>query len=634
MSTPAAAEEVPVIKSLDHMENKPSFGDIPIECIEASKTNPRKIFATDKLDDLAASIKEHGVAQPILVRPIRTDGTGITWFEIVAGERRWRASKLAGKDTVPAIVRNLSDIAALEIQVIENLQRQDLHPLEEAEGYEVLMKEANYSSETMAEKVGKSKAYVYASLKLCALVAKVRKLFYDGLLTKSTALLVARIPVTALQEKAAKEITSGYNGVMSTRNAFVHIEHNYMLHLKKANFKPSDADLIPAAGSCSACPKRTGNQPEIYSDVNADVCTDPGCYKSKVDAHVIKIKQLAAAKGQTVISGAEAKKVMPHSYSNGLGGGYVDLDVINQNDEKRRTYRQLIAKSDVPIALLESPHGPDIKEVVRVADIKNLLKEKGVSISSSAGQANAERDREREQEAKAKVERAYRTELFTQIHHASLMMNLVDEDLRQLAKILVNNLPGGTIPTKLVYSLHGWGDDTFSYPNRDEKTKAVFDALSPGELNQVIRDCMLSHDLHVNVYTSFSDRDELNRLLAMAARTKIDAKAIKKQFTEEAKAKADLKKKAAEKKASKAAPAAKAPAATAPAPKVKPVKTKAVVKQSSKSNTTVAKVAAKTKPQPAAALTPATVPSTTSDSSTAKLPPVAAWPFPTSPQRM
>lgn len=648
MNTEATAETTAVIETLDHMENRPSFGDIPIDCIEASKTNPRKIFAEDKLEDLAASIKKHGVAQPILVRPIRTDAAGVTWFEIVAGERRFRASKLAGKATVPAIVRKLEDIEALEIQVIENLQRQDLHPLEEAEGYEVLMKEAKYNGEAMAEKVGKSKAYIYASLKLCALSEKARKMFYDGLLTKSTALLVARIPVQKLQEEAAGDITTGYRGVMSTRDAFHHIENNYMLNLKKANFKPSDAELIPAAGPCTSCPKRAGNQPEIFSDVNADVCTDPGCFKSKTEAQVIKIKQLATAKGQTVISGAEAKKIMPNSYSSStLGGGYVSLDSKNYSDPENRTYRQLIGKSQAPIVLLDNPHTTEVNEIVKIADIKQILEDKGVSISKSEGEATAAREREKEQEAKAKVERAYRTELFTQVHHASLMMNLVDADLRLLARIMYNNLPSGTIPTKLVMSLHGWTDETFTWPDREEKLKAAFDALSPAQLNQLIRDCMLSHDLHVNVYTSYSDKDEPNRLLAMAERTKIDAKAIKKQFVDEAKAKADLKKKAVAKKAEKTAPKAKVDAPTpAPAPQVKK-EAKKVPPAKKATDTKAAATPAKAKPR-ASTTTPKIRPEPVSGPTSinagelvpgsADIPPLAgsekpavvAWPFPTS----
>lgn len=274
----------------------PSFGDIPLDCIRASKTNPRKIFNDDELNDLARSITAQGVAQPILVRPVEIIDD-VPYFEIVAGERRFRASRLAGMATVPAIVRILTDQEAYEIQVLENLQRVDLHPLEEAEGFEVMMKEYKVTADQLAEKTGKSKAYIYASLKLCALSEKARFAFYNGDLNKSTALLVARIPIKALQEECIKAFVNGrhgYGGPMSFRAAAEYVEQQFMLHLKKATFKPGDPDLIPAAGSCTACPKRTGNQPEIFAGVNADVCTDPLCYEAKGKAHVIRIKQIGS----------------------------------------------------------------------------------------------------------------------------------------------------------------------------------------------------------------------------------------------------------------------------------------------------------------------------------------------------
>ena len=447
-------------------DDKPSFGDVPMECITASKTNPRKIFDDAALADLAASITKHGVAQPILLRPTHVNA-GATFFEVVAGERRFRASKLAGKTTVPAIVRNLSDAEALEIQVIENLQRQDLHPLEEAEGFEVLMRENGYTAEVMAEKTGKSKAYIYASLKLCALEPKPRQAFYDGKLTKSTALLVARIPVKHLQEQCVGEITQEWNPY-STRQAASHIERNYMLDLKKVDFKTADDSLLQEAGSCTACPKRTGNQPEVFADVSADVCTDPICFKSKTEAHVIRIKEVAASQGQMIISGAEAKKLMPN-----------------------------------------------------------------------------------------KLEREYRHTLFTQVHHASLMMNLVYEDLLLVAGLMFNQLGGGTIQKKIVMDLYGWTEEeTLGYPDRAGKLRAAIAALSPAQLNQFIRDCALSHELHIYTYTG-SSKDDPHALLAAAKRVKVDAYSIKAQINAAAKAKAktraDAAKYAAEKKEQAAA---------------------------------------------------------------------------------
>lgn len=311
------------------MSDQPTFQNVPLECVRPSTTNPRKHFNQTALAELAESIKQHGVAQPILVRPIERAGNSIVYYEIVAGERRYRASSLAGYSTVPAIVRTLSDVEALEIQVIENLQRADLHPLEEAEGYEQLMKLHHFTADQLADKVGKSRAYIYARLKLCALEPAARQSFFDGALTASTALLVARIPVKKLQQEAVKEITQeNYGGgVMSTRDAQRHIERKYMLQLKDAPFKTSDEKLCPAAGSCGSCKKRTGNQPELFSDIEStDVCTDPVCFGEKREAHTKRLRIQAGANGQTIISGPEAKKIMPHNYCRELKNGYQPQD--------------------------------------------------------------------------------------------------------------------------------------------------------------------------------------------------------------------------------------------------------------------------------------------------------------------
>lgn len=589
----------------------PSFGDIPLDCIRVSKTNPRKIFDENHLQDLAASIKKQGVAQPILVRPIETVGD-VTFFELVAGERRFRASRIAGNFTVPAVVRVLTDREAFELQVLENLQRVDLHPLEEAEGFEALMKQFNVTADELAEKVGKSKAYIYASLKLCALEPKPRESFYAGTLTKSTALLVARIPVKKLQEQCVAEITKGYGGPMSFRNAAEYIERKYMLHLKKANFKPSDELLLPEAGSCSGCPKRTGNQPEIFADVNADVCTDPGCFKAKTEAHIVHVKKLAIENGQTVLSGVEAKKVMPSSHG-GLKGGYVNLDKTVYSDSKQRTYRQILGKQAPAPTLLENPHGSnEIVQIVKLADIAPILKEKGQQLPSE--KADSTREREKEQEAKAKLEREYRKRLFHATHHASHMMNLVDHDLRLVALQMFENLPGNTTSVKVVMELYGWPDETLTWP-RHGKIKAAVDALTPAQLNQFIRDCSLCRELEINVYTA-TTKDKPENLLAFAERAKVNAKQIRSDVEGEAKAKTDAKKKAAEKKEAKKPPVAPAPATVPPAAKTAkkaPVvkKTPATPKANKATADKPAEPAAKTDPPTAAYKN-------------------TAWPFPTS----
>jgi ParB family chromosome partitioning protein len=147
--------------------------EISLDQITPSKANPRRRMDDTALSELAGSIRVRGVLQPILVRP--ADGSG---YEIVCGERRWRASRAAQKETIPARVVNLSDAEALEIAVIENVQRENVHELDEALGYRALIKQdpALYTVETIATKVGRSPKYVYGRLKLAELRPTFKKL--------------------------------------------------------------------------------------------------------------------------------------------------------------------------------------------------------------------------------------------------------------------------------------------------------------------------------------------------------------------------------------------------------------------------------------------------------------------------
>jgi len=161
-----------------------------------SPTNPRKTFDPVALDELAASIREKGLIQPIVVRP-HHNGRGaevdLALYEVVAGERRYRASRLAELGEVMCIVRDLDDVAVLEIQTIENLQRDDLHPLEEAQGFAALMKSAGYDVERIAKRIGRSGKYVYDRVKLLQLVPELRTVFLEGEITAGHAILLARL---------------------------------------------------------------------------------------------------------------------------------------------------------------------------------------------------------------------------------------------------------------------------------------------------------------------------------------------------------------------------------------------------------------------------------------------------------
>lgn len=167
------------------------FIRLPIEQLHESALNPRRHFHEEKLRELAASIGEHGVLTPLLARPIM-NGDGPA-FELAAGHRRYRAAKLARLAELPVVVRVMNDRQLLEVLTIENLQREDVHPLEEAQGYADLIKHAGYDVARIAERVGKSVKYVYDRLKLLQLTPEVQEFFFRGEITAGHAILMARL---------------------------------------------------------------------------------------------------------------------------------------------------------------------------------------------------------------------------------------------------------------------------------------------------------------------------------------------------------------------------------------------------------------------------------------------------------
>jgi len=173
---------------------------VPIEAIRPGAFQPRRHFAEGELDALARSIREKGILQPLLVRPTADDGNA--GFELVAGERRWRAAQRVGLHEVPVIVRALADPEACEIALVENLQREDLSPLEEAQAYSRLMKEFGRTQASLAEAVGKSRSHVANTLRLLTLPAGVRRHLEQGNLSAghARALLAAPDPAALADE--------------------------------------------------------------------------------------------------------------------------------------------------------------------------------------------------------------------------------------------------------------------------------------------------------------------------------------------------------------------------------------------------------------------------------------------------
>ncbi len=322
----------------------PQMRMVEIALIEESTTNPRKTFDAVKLQELADSIKSSGVHQPILLRPLpghrvpetwgwRRQGAPLPQYELVAGARRLRACKLAKVTEVPAMIRELTDAQAREIQVIENLQREDVTELEEAEGYEELMRQCNLKADQVGAKIGKSRSYVYARLKVLDLCHQGRQALREGKIDFSRGLLIARIPDEALQLKALHFCTDpDWQGDMpGYRECAAYVQQEFMLRLDKARFNIADATLVPDAGSCKDCSKRTGANPDLFADVkSADVCTSPPCFHAKEQAHAALMVAQAQAKGITVIAGKEAQELMIGSYQPKLKG-YKRLDSVEDS---------------------------------------------------------------------------------------------------------------------------------------------------------------------------------------------------------------------------------------------------------------------------------------------------------------
>ena len=183
---------------------------LPISQVESCSSQPRKQFDPDALADLADSIREHGIIQPLTVRKLQSG-----YYQIIAGERRWRAARMAGLTQVPAIIIEADDRKAMELAMIENLQREDLNPIEEAEGYQVLMDTYNMTQEEAAGRVGKSRSAVANALRLLKLTPSVRAMVEDGRLSGGHARTLLPLPAE-LQETAAAAILKNDLSVRQT----------------------------------------------------------------------------------------------------------------------------------------------------------------------------------------------------------------------------------------------------------------------------------------------------------------------------------------------------------------------------------------------------------------------------------
>ena len=311
---------------------KSAFQMLPLSRLHESSTNPRRVFDEAKLLELAASLKAQGLIQPIVARP-NADG-----FEIVAGARRYRAAQLAELSEIPTRVVFLTDEQALEWQLIENSQRVDVHPYEEAQGFQRLLELPGYDVAALAEKTGKSESLVYARLALLQLIPEIAEAFQQERITASHATLIARLPrdrqKDAFDQCWRKDWQEKEPHLLPAKYLSSWIANNVYLPLDEAPFDREDGSLNPAAGSCSACPRRSGYNTSLFSDVSGDQCLDSDCYYVKLSVHV---QREVAAKPELVqieTAYRSSKERQPGTLSR---NEYTDLEVSTEDSEDGET---------------------------------------------------------------------------------------------------------------------------------------------------------------------------------------------------------------------------------------------------------------------------------------------------------
>lgn len=383
------------------------------------------------LGELRESVKAHGILQNLLVRPHPTEKKR---YQIVFGTRRYTVARELKLKDAPCVVRELTDAGAIELRIVENLQRAGIHPLEEAREYEKLLELRDaagapvHTIDTIAARINKSVAFVYGKLKLLRMPELAQTAMLQGRLDASSALLISRIPDATLAHKATCEILDRYQGKeenalnpevesMSYRQAKEHVANKYMKRLKGAPFAAADAGLVPAynasgfmpapgeeragGGACEDCPHRTGNMKALFPDLKAeDVCTNPACYAKKVSAANKREAEAFKEKGQTLLKPKQAAAVLNHDGSDLSRTGREQFVKLNEPvPGKRKTWGEVLEKSGVEHEVVVAKAGNKTIPLVPISEaLIKAAKDVGVKITppkteATEAELQAERDR-------------------------------------------------------------------------------------------------------------------------------------------------------------------------------------------------------------------------------------------------
>lgn len=376
---------------------------VGVDLVDVSPFQRRKVFPESEAAEMAESVRLHGVMTPLIVRVVSAGR-----YELVAGERRLRGARDAGLAVVPVIVRSLSDDQAEELGLIENLQRLDLSPREEAEGYAALKRlkdaagRALYSDERIAERLGVPLARVRRMLKLRVVPEKLLVALDEGKVSLKTVAEVGRVPDEASRLELAKAILAGEGVHVRQEVPLTHdqtrdlIREVYMMKLSKKDFDLEDGKLVPVreedgvrvlGGACGDCPFRSGNsvaEEDLAAGgsatgqgrggkkggIDPDLCTNPGCHRMKLDAMWKRRKVAATEEGRPTMEGKDAKALF-----TGHGSLVWNSPLVALDDEpdfsdfgkyEMPAWRKLLKGTEVVTTLVRHPDTGRALELVDV----------------------------------------------------------------------------------------------------------------------------------------------------------------------------------------------------------------------------------------------------------------------------
>lgn len=568
---------------------EPQIELLPLAAIALSETamqmKRRAAYDALALEELAKSIAETGLMHPIVVRPLEAL-RGLAKYELVAGERRFLATQKLGREHILARILSLTSEQVLRAQMVENIHRERLDVLAEAQGFRELLAQG-VPADAIGDMIGKSRSYVYARTKLLDLAPGVQEALKNNEIDASQALLFARVPTHKLQEYALNQLRKwdyqGHGEKLSFRRTaeiFQEKGKGLLIPLAQVPFRLDDETYHtfgPKHGknqaqepiylsSCVACPKRSGNDPELVAALeDPNVCTDKECHDVKAKQEFERRRRAAESSGREVLSGEAAAAIMPTDWGT---RGYIDLDSpceddpfpepepkqrpdesdeafdqrMNDWDERSydyqpRTYRQILgeAVSKLEVKLTQDPkHKSRLRELAPDKAVVQMLKDLGFKAKVKRDTRKPEKPAKPEdpEAARRRTEREAEAEAKTQLED-----HIAGETSKRLLNAMFEKYKG---PTRddlemIAENMHRGMNTNDSmdtlYPKR-----VTFGAMSERDLARWLV-CQVVTDALDDGFGNGDDRP----LKALCKRLKVDPKAIEKKVREELTPRAETK---------------------------------------------------------------------------------------------